>query len=144
MTKYVSDEKPAEPDHTKSANAASFASTSSQGISLSAQAEPGDVDLNGLDEEQELDDDLWEEVDTEEEEMDQKRMEAAHEMASSSVMDIEESEGISLQAPGLLDLLSDSPISGTLTNQVNEIKLKESKKIKTKGPKVFHVSDIQF
>ena len=138
MAKYVNNEKPAEP--TKSANA-SLASTSSQGISSSAQAEPGDVDLNGLDEEQELDDDLlWGEVDTEEEEIDQLRMAAAHEVASSTVMDIEESEGVSLQAPGL-DFLSDSPISGTLTNQVNGVKPKELKRINSKEPKVF---DIQF
>ena len=50
-----------------------------------------------------------------EEENDQKRMAAAREVVSSTVMDIEESEGISLQAPDLLDLLSDSPtISRTL------------------------------
>ena len=94
---------------TQFANA-SFTSTSSPGISLST--EPGefmDVDLDGVDKEQELNDDLWEDEDTEEEENDQKRIAAAREVASSTVMDIKESEGISLQAPDLLDLLSDNP-----------------------------------
>jgi hypothetical protein len=79
LAKYVKDEKPAEPDHTNIQLAAaatlfanaSFTSTSSPGVSSSA--EPGefmDVDLDGVDEEQELDDDLWEDEDTEEEEND--------------------------------------------------------------------------
>ena len=70
-------------------------------------------------------------------------MGAAHELASSNMMDIEESEGISfkLDAPDLLDLLSDNPTSSTLTA---EVKPKASKKINSQKPKVFHVSDIQF
>ena len=82
-------------------------------------------------------------MDSEEEENDQKRMGAAHELASSNMMDIEESEGISLDAPDLLDLLSDTPTSSTLT-AVDEVKPKASKKINSQKPKVFHVSDIQF
>jgi len=101
-----------------------------------------DVDLDGVDEEQELDDDLWEDEDTEEEENDRKRMAAAREVASSTVMDIEESEGISLQAPDLLDLLSDSPTSRTLA--INEARPKTSKKTNSREPRVFQVSDIQF
>ena len=58
------------------------------------------------------------------------------------MMDIEESEGISLEAPDLLDLLSDSPTSGTLT--IDKVKPKASKKINSQKPKVFQVSDIQF
>jgi hypothetical protein len=100
------------------------------------------VDLDGVDEEQELDDDLWEEVDAEEEENDRKGMAAARELASSTVMDIEESEGISLQAPDLLDLLSDSPASKTLA--VNKTRPKAPKKVNSQEPKVFQVSDIQF
>ena len=80
-------------------------------------------------------------MDSEEEENDQKKMGAAHELASSKVMDIEESEGFSLDAPDLLDLLSDNPTSSTLTA---EVKPKASKKINSQKPKVFHVSDIQF
>ena len=63
------------------------------------------------------------------------------EMASSTVMDIEESEGINLQAPDLLDLLSDSPTSRTL--DINVAKPKATKKVNSQ-PKVFQVSDIQF
>ena len=71
-------------------------------------------------------------------------MGAAHELASSNKMDIEESEGItsSLDAPDLLDLLSDNPTSSTLT-AMDEVKPKASKKINSQKPKVFHVSDIQ-
>jgi len=148
LAKYVKDKKPAEPDHTNIQSAASatpfanasFTSTSSPGISLST--EPGelkDVDLDGVDKEQELDDDLWEDEDAEEEENDRKRMAAAREVASSTVMDI---EGISLQAWDLLDLLSDSPTSRTLA--INEARPKTSKKMNSREPKVFQVSDIQF
>ena len=70
-------------------------------------------------------------------------MGAARELASSKVMNIEESEGISLDAPDLLDLLSDNPTSSTLT-AVDEVKPKASKKINSQKPKVFHVSGIQF
>ena len=63
LGKYTKDEIPADPDPT-----------SSQSISSSHGTKHGDVDdtvdLNGLDEERELDDDLWGEVDTEEEEND--------------------------------------------------------------------------
>ena len=46
-------------------------------------------------------------------------MAAAREVVSSTVMDIEESEGISLQALDLLDLLSDSPTTISRTLAIN-------------------------
>jgi len=84
-------------------------------------------------------------VDSEEDENDRIRMEAAHDVASSIVMDIEESEGISVQVPDLLDLLSDSPMLRTLTlHKVKPKALASSKKENSQEPKVFQVSDIQF
>ena len=153
LAKYIKDEKPAKPEspnhmpNIESANA-SFTSTSSPDTGILSSTEPSeliDMDLDGVDEEKELDDDLWEEVDAEEEENDQKRMAAAREVASSTVMDIKESEGISLQAPDLLDLLSDSPtISRTLAINRDIAKPKASNKMNSREPKVFQVSDIQF
>ena len=98
-------------------------------IQLPASGEFMDVDLDGVDEKQELDD-LWENEDTEEEENDRKRMAAAREVASSTVVDIEESEGIILQAPDHLDLLSGSPTSRTLA--INKARPKTSKKMNSR------------
>lgn len=77
------------------------------------------MDLDGVDEEQELDDDLWEDEDATDEENDR-------EVASCTVMDIEESEGV-LACMELLDLLSDCPTLRTLA--INEARLKASKKM---------------
>ena len=76
-------------------------------------------------------------VDAKEKENDRKRMAAVREVASSTVMDI----GINLQAPDLLDLLSDGPTSRTLT--INKARPKASKKMNSQEPSTFF-SDIQF
>ena len=71
------------------------------------------VDIGGLDEEKELDGDLWEDEDSKTDKGDCQRMAEACGHSSYVVMDIEEAEGVNVCAPDLLDLLSDqSPFIG--------------------------------
>ena len=103
-----------------------------------------DVDVSGVDEEKELDGDLWEDDDSEEEEADCRRMAEARELASSSVMDIEEAEGVNVGIPDLLDLLSDRPASRPSESVGVEIQPNLARKANLQTPRVFQVSDIQF
>jgi len=97
---------------------------------ISSSTEPGefmDVDLDGGGRRTGARRWIYEGTrDTEEEENDQNRITAAREISSSTVMNIEESEGISLQALDFLDLLSDDLTSRTLA--VHKARPRTSKK----------------
>ena len=126
---------PVTPVMDNASSATLFTSTSGSDDSM-------DVDINGVDEEQELDDDLWED-NSEDEEADHQRLAEVHELASSSVMDIEEDEGVDVGAPNLLDLLSDQPALRTSVGV--EPQPKPAKKVtNSQIPRVFQISDIQF
>jgi hypothetical protein len=106
-----------------------------------------DVDTEGLDEENELDERLWEDSDSEDDESDCKQLAAAHAAASTDRMDIEGCEGVNVQVPDLLDLLSDAPVSGSSSMISTEAPSKVTKNLKGKtsqGPRVFDVSGIHF
>jgi len=104
------------------------------------------VDTEGVDEGNELDETLWEDSDSEEEdENDRKRLAATRAAASTDVMDIEECEGVNVQVPDLLDLLSDAPVSGSTVGAEAPPKVTKNLKGKTsQGPRVFEVSEIHF
>ena len=67
-----------------------------------------EIDLEGVDEDKELDGDLWEDDD---EESDNSTLSIARESASGSILDIKESDGVNVTIPHLLDFLSDIPNS---------------------------------
>jgi hypothetical protein len=81
-------------------------------------------------------------LDGEEEGTDCKRMSSARKLSSSTAMDIEETEGVSIQVPDLLDLLSDRP---TLLPPIHvEARPKVAKVTSSQEPKVFTIAEIQF
>jgi hypothetical protein len=73
-----------------------------------------DVDTEGLDKENELDERLWEDSDSKDDKSDRKQLAAARAAASTDRMDIEGCEGVNVQVPDLLDLLSDTPVSSSM------------------------------
>jgi hypothetical protein len=73
-----------------------------------------DVYTEGLDEENELDERLWEDSDSKDDKSDRKQLAAARAAASTDRMDIEGCEGVNVQVPDLLDLLSDTPVSSSM------------------------------
>ena len=147
LSKYIKDDAPTEKEQpspqptTLTAPVAPVmdnASSATFFTSTSGSDDSMDVEINGVDEEKELDDDLWED-DSEEEEADHQRLAEVRELASSSVMDIEEDEGVDVGVPDL----SDQPALRTSVGV--EPQPKPAKKVtNSQIPKVFQISDIQF
>jgi hypothetical protein len=102
-----------------------------------------DADVEGIDEDNELDDDLWEEEDDENEGND--ILVSAHETVSSSMMDIEMDNGVDVSVPQLRDFLSDAPASVPLVD-VGDSEASGSTKTATGSstPRIFQVPDIVF
>jgi hypothetical protein len=101
-----------------------------------------DTDIEGVDEDNELDDELWE--DEEEEEASDVLL-AARETASGSMMDIEINDGVDVSVPQLRDFLSDTPALSPLFNvEAGPTTVRKVTPVESSVPRVFEVPDIQF
>jgi len=102
LSKYVKDSESSIPVPSTSATTADVIQNPS---SCSFPADET-MDIEGVDEQDEVDDTLWEDEDNEE---DNDVLLSARETASSSVMDVEAADGVDVSIPQLRDFLSDTP-----------------------------------
>jgi hypothetical protein len=100
-----------------------------------------DADIEGVDEDNELDDELWEDEEDEAGDV----LLAARETASGSVMDIEINDGVDVSVPQLQDFLSDTPALSPLFNvEAGSTAARKATPVESSAPRVFEVPDIQF
>jgi hypothetical protein len=100
-----------------------------------------DADFEGVSGANELEEELWEDDGDEDE--DNEELIAARGIASSSMVNIEEDDGVDVSVPQLRDFLSDTPALSLLAN-IGEGSNVTRKTTGSERPRVFQVSEIQF
>ena len=110
-----------------------------------SEVEPDNMDpvdaMEGLDEDKELDDELWEDEGDEDEGND--ILLSAHKTASSSTMDLETDDGVDVSIPQLRNYLNDSPVLTPLVS-VSEGSNVTKRATASTVPKVFQVPEMTF